>query len=304
MKKIICISGDLISGKSEAGKGAASYLGYQYFSAGRVFRELAQEKGMKITEFTGLAENDTSIDKAIDLKLAGIGKSREEIVVDARMAWFFIEDSFKVYLQIDIDEAARRIKENPRGDTEKYNSVEEALSALRYRKESEIKRYRNLYGAEIQDLNNQGKAEYQRSLQEAAKIKTIAEAEAEKEARVGIGKAIAVDEQVKAYGGPQYQVVQDIMTKFTNAIEKSKIDIVPKTVVGMGGSGSGSAANAFEMLLGLLISEKLGIKLDTGSGKVEDERVKVIKDTIMKTISENTVETAEQAAPASEDKTE
>jgi uncharacterized membrane protein YqiK len=177
--------------------------------------------------------------------------------------------------------------------------AESRAAQQRYLTESEIN---------IQIQSNQGKAEYQRSLQEAAKIKAIAEAEAEKEARVGIGKAIAIDEQVKAYGGPEYQVVQDIMTKFTDAVEKSKIDIVPKTVVSMGGEGS-SASNAFEMLLSLLISEKLGVKLNTGENKIESEKVKAIKESILKSIDEKTgdnknvlTETMEQAAPANEGK--
>jgi len=40
--------------------------------------------------------------------------------------------------------------------------------------------------------SNQGKAEYARALQQAAQIRALAEAEAEKVARVGIGQAIAV----------------------------------------------------------------------------------------------------------------
>ncbi len=51
---------------------------------------------------------------------------------------------------------------------------------------------------------NEGKAEYQRALQQAAQMRALAEAEAEKAARIGIGQAIAVEEQVRAYGGPQY----------------------------------------------------------------------------------------------------
>ena len=101
----------------------------------------------------------------------------------------------------------------------------------------------------------------------------------------GIGKAIAIDEQVRAYGGPQYQVVQDVMTKFTAAIEKAQIDIVPKTVVNMGGHEQGSSVNAFEMLLGLLVSEKLGVKF-SGDVKDEDPRVQGIKESIMQSLSQ------------------
>ena len=181
---------------------------------------------------------------------------------------------------------------------ETYTQQEKAAGKEKELREAESKALQQTYLTEsdinIQIQSNQGKADYQRSLQEASKIKAIAEAEAEREARVGIGKAIAIDEQVKAYGGPQYQVVQDVMTKFTAAIEKSKIDIVPKTVVSMGGGAEqGSSVNAFEMLLSLLVSEKLGVKFDQGD-KVESERVKEIKDSIMKSIAMNTEKKIEE----------
>ena len=155
----------------------------------------------------------------------------------------------------------------------------------------------------VQIQSNQGKAEYQRSLQEASKIKAIAEAEAEKEARVGIAKAIAIEEQVKAYGGSQYQVIQDIMNKFTTAIEKSKIDIVPKTVISMGSNGN-SSANAFELLLGLLVNEKLGVNLtNLEPNTVENEKVNAIKNNILKALNEQPVASEPallEAAPSSE----
>ena len=61
------------------------------------------------------------------------------------------------------------------------------------------------------------------------------------------GRAIAIEQQVKAYGGPQFQVTQDIMGKFTQAIKEAGIPIVPQTVISMGGKEGGSAANAFEI---------------------------------------------------------
>ena len=172
---------------------------------------------------------------------------------------------------------------------ETYSQQEKAAGKEKELREAESKAAQQTVLTEsdinIQIQSNQGKADYQRSLQDAAKIKAIAEAEAEREARVGIGKAIAIDEQVRAYGGPQYQVVQDVMTKFTSAIEKSQIDIVPKTVVNMGGQEQGSSVNAFEMLLGLLISEKLGVKFSSDD-KVADPRVQSIKELILNSIDQ------------------
>lgn len=173
---------------------------------------------------------------------------------------------------------------------ETYSQQQKAAVKEKELREAESKASQQKYLTEseinIEIQSNEGKAEFQRSLQEASKIKAIAEAEAEREARVGIGKAIAVDEQVKAYGGPQYQVTQDIMNKFTAAIQTSKIDIVPKTVVNMGGNdGKGSAVNVFEMLLGLLVSEKLGVNFQDNE-KQESENVRKIKEAIFKSLQE------------------
>ena len=97
---------------------------------------------------------------------------------------------------------------------------------------------------------------------EATRIRMTAEADADREARVGIGKAIAIEEQVAAYGGPQLQLAQDVMTKLASAIETSKVPIVPQTVVNMGGGEGGDTSgvsnNAFGLLLTLLTTEKLG----------------------------------------------
>lgn len=180
--------------------------------------------------------------------------------------------------QIAVEQVETYSQQQKAAEKEKeLREAESRATQQRYLTESEIN---------IQIQSNQGKAEYQRALQEAAKIKTIAEAEAEKESRVGIGKAIAIDEQVKAYGGSQYQVLQDVMSKFTAAVEKSGIDIVPKTVVTMGGNGSSSSANAFELLLGLLASEKLGVNVGNASERLESEKVKNIKTMILNSIEE------------------
>ncbi len=110
---------------------------------------------------------------------------------------------------------------------------------------------------------NQGKAEYQRSLQKSAEIRVLAEAEAEKAARIGIGQAIATEEQVRAYGGPKFQVAQQVMSRFAEAIETAHVDVVPKIVVSGGSPGGsvGAGGSLLDALLALVLSDKLG---DTG----------------------------------------
>lgn len=106
--------------------------------------------------------------------------------------------------------------------------------------------------------SNQGKADYQRALQQAAQIRTLAEAEAEKAARIGVAQAIAIEEQVRAYGGPQFQLTQQVMTRFAEAIQQSRVDVVPKVVIGGHNGDGGGSASVMEALLTMLLSERVG----------------------------------------------
>jgi len=169
---------------------------------------------------------------------------------------------------------------------ETYTRQEKAASKERELREAESRAKQQTLMTEseigITVQSNQGKAAYQRSLQEAAqitalaeaegrkvriladaeasKIRAIGEAEADKAARVGVSQAVAIDEQVRAYGGPRFQVTQQVMNRFAEALEKSKVDLVPKLLITGGGSGTdgGSTSNVFQALLTLLLSEKMG----------------------------------------------
>ena len=180
------------------------------------------------------------------------------------------------------------------------NEAQSRAAQQRFLTESEIN---------IQIEGNQGRAEYQRSLQQAAKIKALAAAESEREARIGIGKAIAVEEQVRSYGNSQYLVVQDVMQKFATAIENSKVEIVPKTVVTMGAPDGNNGANAFQMLLGLLLGEKLGGSNAAAAGASSSAEIERLKRSILKSLEEKAEatneiigETVQKAAPAQEGK--
>jgi uncharacterized membrane protein YqiK len=104
-------------------------------------------------------------------------------------------------------------------------------------------------------LGNQGKAEYQRSVQQAAQIRALAEAEAEKIARIGIAQALATEEQVRAYGGPQFQVTQTVLSRFAEAIQTAGVDVVPRIMIG---GKDGSNGSIMEALMAMLLSERLG----------------------------------------------
>jgi uncharacterized membrane protein YqiK len=131
---------------------------------------------------------------------------------------------------------------------------------------------------------NQGKAEYQRALQQASQIKAMAEAdanrvrvmgeaEADRDARVGVAQAIAIEEQVRAYGGPVYQLTQSVLNRFAEAIQSSKVDVVPKIVIGGNGGSTGDGktggamtGNVMEGLLAMMLSDKM-LAITSEAGK-------------------------------------
>ena len=108
---------------------------------------------------------------------------------------------------------------------ETYGRQEKAAVKERELREAESRaqQQRNITESElnIKIQANQGKAEYARALQQAAQIRALAEAEAEKIARIGIAQALATEEQVAAYGGPQFQVTQQVLNRFAEAIQQS-----------------------------------------------------------------------------------
>jgi uncharacterized membrane protein YqiK len=129
---------------------------------------------------------------------------------------------------------------------------------------------------------NQGKAEYQRSVQQAAQIRTLAEADAERIARTGIAQALATEEQVRAYGGPQFQVTQQVLQKFADAIQQSGVDIVPRVLIKGNAEGDTGTGSVIEALMAMLLSEKLGASVtDKGERSPEIEALrKQIRDSM------------------------
>jgi hypothetical protein len=106
-------------------------------------------------------------------------------------------------------------------------------------------------------------------LQQAATIRALAEAEAEKAARVGIAEAIAIEEKVRAYGGPQFQVTQQVLNRFSEAVQQSKVDVVPRVVVGA--SKDGGSGNIMEALLTMLLSDRFSALANETQGKRSEE---------------------------------
>lgn len=157
-KHIITIAGRPGSGKSTTAKDVAERLGYHHFSSGDLFRALAKERGIDVLQANLSAEENAEIDHLVDGRLQEIGAKDDEQVIDSRTAWHWMPDSFKVFLDLDLQVAARRIlssMDDVRLASEHiHRDPMEYASILQKRLDSETRRYKALYGIDPYDMSN------------------------------------------------------------------------------------------------------------------------------------------------------
>ncbi len=154
----ITITGELGSGKSTIAKILSQEYGFMIYSTGTIQREIAREKGITTLELNQLMSKDINniYDKIIDEKTIELSQNNigKDIVFDSRMAWHFVEKSFKVYVTVDIYVAAKRVMMADRGKEEQYVSLEEAARSLKKRKELEDSRFSEMYSADTTNFEN------------------------------------------------------------------------------------------------------------------------------------------------------
>ena len=149
----ITLAGDQGSGKSTVAQILRTSLSAEIFSTGSFARACATRMGMDIESFNRYSEAHPEIDYEIDGSLVKLNDDPRDLIVDSRMAWHFIRGGFNIFLFTDPREAAHRIFCAGRA-TENYQSEEAALIGVRARRDSEIRRYRDLYRVNIKDPEN------------------------------------------------------------------------------------------------------------------------------------------------------
>ncbi|OIO64458.1 hypothetical protein AUJ68_05965 [Candidatus Woesearchaeota archaeon CG1_02_57_44] len=149
----VVLSGQAGTGKSTVAKMLAARLRVPHFSSGDFMREMAQERGMSLAEFSKVAEQGREIDQALDERQSAMGKSHPSFVLDSRLGWHFVHDAFKVFLVADEQVRAQRILGDNR-ETERAAGMDEQVALMRQREQSERKRYHAYYGLDPYDESN------------------------------------------------------------------------------------------------------------------------------------------------------
>lgn len=153
----ITVTGNLGSGKSTVCK-ELEKLGYEVVSTGGIFRQIAAEEGLSVIQLNERVQKEAAegihdIDDRIDNLTTKLGREKDNMVFDSRLAWHFVENSFKVFLTVDINTAADRVQKAGR-ETESFDSLEECRESLLKRQFVEQERFSDLYGINYYNMKN------------------------------------------------------------------------------------------------------------------------------------------------------
>ena len=152
---IITMAGDIASGKGTVTSLLKEELGYEIYKNGEYVRKLAKDMNMSIVEFQEYLNQHEEIDREVEKSASIYAKEHDNLIIDARLGFYAVPHSFKVYLKVDLREAARRAyNDSLRKDTEIYNSIEDAMRDIKYRYDKENMRYLKTYNVKRDDMNN------------------------------------------------------------------------------------------------------------------------------------------------------
>ena len=154
-RHIISLGGELASGKGTASKILMKELNFGVYKNGDYFRKLARDNGMDITTFNEYVKDHPEIDREVEYSAAEYAKTHDNFIIDARLGWYAVPESFKVYLKVDINVAAKRaFEDQERKSSESFNTIEEQKKDIEKRYKLENERYFNLYGVRKEDESN------------------------------------------------------------------------------------------------------------------------------------------------------
>lgn len=143
----IAVSGLHGVGKTTAAKKLAEKFNLRYISAGSVFRKMADQKGMSLEEFSKHVEENPEIDDKIDNRTVSEAE-KANVLIDARLSGWMAENAdVKIMLIASLEARVNRIAN--REDRELKEVEKETIA----REESEAKRYKEIYGIDVNDYS-------------------------------------------------------------------------------------------------------------------------------------------------------
>jgi CMP/dCMP kinase len=158
-KHIITISGKPGSGKSSTADKVAELLSYTRHSSGDIVRNILKRNGMTLEEYNHKATSNHDLDAKVDEELRNLRESKD-VVIDSRLGFYWLPESFKVYLDLDLDIATARIfkdavTNSARSSVETSSgSLSEVSKQVKHRMLNEQSRFKQMYGVDPYDTNH------------------------------------------------------------------------------------------------------------------------------------------------------
>lgn len=154
-KHIITITGDHASGQGTLSNLLKEKLGYEIYRNGQYVRSLAKDMNMTIVEFQEYLNMHEELDREIENSAKNYAASHDNLIIDAKLGWYVVPSSFKVYLKVDLDIASQRVyNDENRKDSERFYSIEEVKKQIKYRYNEENNRWYKTYGIHRDDMSN------------------------------------------------------------------------------------------------------------------------------------------------------
>ena len=142
----ITVSGPPGCGATTVCEGLSAALDCGYVSGGDIFRELADDRGMSLSQLIAKTDETDEIDRALDQRLRTIaekwGASNKAFVLESRLAGWLAGNRADLRIWLDAPDEVR---------VDRTQDREEMEAEMRVREVSEAGRYRSYYGIDIDD---------------------------------------------------------------------------------------------------------------------------------------------------------
>lgn len=143
-----------ISGRPGAGKGSLKdMLSYEFkipaYSMGDIRGMVAQEMGVDIDELNKIGEYDPNTDEKVDDMQRKLGEEETDLILEGRLSWYFVPNSFKIFLDVQEYIGAERILKSGRQDEIIEEDLDLEVKRLRERISSDCLRYQKWHGIDF-----------------------------------------------------------------------------------------------------------------------------------------------------------
>jgi cytidylate kinase len=142
----ITVSGPPGCGATTVCEGLSAALDCGYVSGGDIFRQLADDRDLSLSQLIAKTDETDEIDRALDQRLRTIaekwGASNKPFILESRLAGWLAGNRADLRIWLDAPDEVR---------VERTKDREEMEAEMRVREVSEAGRYQSYYGIDIND---------------------------------------------------------------------------------------------------------------------------------------------------------